>query len=200
MSRPWPTEKPRRAFPMPAIVLVGIAAGCVAVLVAGVVLTFVASPGAAAARTGAGDALFADGDVAGAIQAWRRELEAEPSAELWSRIGIGEIARNRIEDARGAFEQAVALDPDRVDALVNLARIDAPTDLAGALAMLDRAQSLEPNRPGIRLVRAQIHFEAGDAESARNAFVDELNLNPSSPRAWMGLRECDRLLKKEGQP
>ena len=200
MSRPWPTEKPRQGFPRPAIALIGVAGGCVLVLIAGVVLTFVTAPPADATRAAAGDAYFANGDVQAAIDAWRQELDAQPSAELWSRIGIGEIARQRLDAARAAFEQALALDPERVDALVNLARLDAPNDLHAALAMLDRAQALEPSRPGIRLVRAQLYMEAGDAESARTAFVDELNQNPSSPRAWMGLRECDRMLEeKEAQ-
>jgi tetratricopeptide (TPR) repeat protein len=200
MSRPWPTEKPRRTFPAPAIILIAVAGGCSLVLIAGVVLTLIRPPRADQARTDAGDALFAEGDIAGAITAWREELEAGPSAELWSRIGIGEIARREIDCARDAFEQALAMDPQRVDALVNLARIDADKDLEGSIRRLNQAEELEPNRLGVRLVRAQVLLDAGDIEGARTAFVDELNINPSSPRAWMGLRECDRLLKEDVAP
>lgn len=200
MSRPWPDQRPRPALPVSGMVLLAIAVGSGLVLIVGVVLILVAPSGEGEIRTAAGDALFAGRDVAGAIDAWREELGRGPSAELWSRIGIGEIARGRMDDARDAFEQALALDPQRVDALVNLARIDAPGDLAGALARLDQAQAIEPGRPGIRLVRGQFHLDAGDAESARDAFVDELNLNPSSAAAWMGLRQSDRLLREGARP
>ncbi len=200
MSRPWPTteRRPAHTVPLSMRIVVGVAVFSTLVLIVGVVMVSVRPPDPEAARVTPGDARFARGDPEGALELWRREVEAEPTAELWSRIGIGELAMQRIDEARAAFEKALELDPDRVDALSNLARIEAPDDFDRALQLLDRAQELDPKRAGIRLVRGELYLERGEYARAREAFIDELNLNPSSGRAWIELRRCDRL-EKEGK-
>jgi cytochrome c-type biogenesis protein CcmH len=82
----------------------------------------------------------------------RRRLEADPSqGEGWRMLGRAELARGRPDDARQAFERALALDPKDAQLRADLA--DALAQSQGAvlegrpIALIREALSIDPRNP-----------------------------------------------------
>ncbi|MEO6217994.1 MAG: tetratricopeptide repeat protein [Sphingomonas sp.] len=71
-------------------------------------------------------------------------------------------------EARAALEKAVAMAPDAAVALnyLGYARIEHGEDVAGSLAMLERASALQPDQPSITDSLAWAYFRNGDAARA----------------------------------
>jgi len=112
----------------------------------------------------------ATGAAAGPNEAERlRTLEASEAA--FTRA-VAAHRRGDLERARAGYREAVSHDPRFVEALVNLARIAVATgELAGAAALLDRAEEARPHYPEIEAVRGLLAFEDGNPAAA----VDELS-------------------------
>jgi Tfp pilus assembly protein PilF len=61
------------------------------------------------------------GEDSGAEESYRLALELSPgNGRVWNNYGVLHFGQSRFDDARKAFEKAVALVPDFDDALYNL--------------------------------------------------------------------------------
>lgn len=91
------------------------------------------------------------GDLAGGLAALERSLELLPRGRAWLAIGAIHEKEGRIEQANAAYEAALELTPDDVEALhhVGLARL-RQGDRDGARALLGRAVTLAPDQPELR--------------------------------------------------
>jgi len=104
------------------------------------------------------------GDLARANQELDRGMALYPTADLWRLEGeLAETAGN--EDlALAAYEEVLALDPDRFAALFHSGRLLAERgSLDEALERLERANELSPNNPPIHSLLVELRRKRRDA-------------------------------------
>jgi tetratricopeptide (TPR) repeat protein len=130
----------------------------------------------------------AHGDLQTALEAYEQAEESDPeSPDIWTRIGA---VRCRLggEHAPEAFDRARALTPDYEPAWREQARCDlAANRLASALARVEHAVLLDPDRDDGSLLRAEILRKLGRTDEARLALRALTTRHPRSVDAWHAL-------------
>ena len=113
------------------------------------------------------------GDAETLVEA-RRDTLFEGGVEAWYWYVKGEASRLRGEpgDAAAYYDEALALNPDHLAAIVGraAARIDSGDD-PGALTDLERAYALMPNEPQVAYLYALMQAETGDQDAARSVLA-----------------------------
>ena len=97
----------------------------------------------------------ADGDLDGAVVAYRQALEIDPDfADGWEGLSMALADRGRFDEAIAAAERVVALLPDELLSYTNISRIfqkagDVPKaeEWAAKGRMLDWKQQLKNGKP-----------------------------------------------------
>jgi predicted O-linked N-acetylglucosamine transferase (SPINDLY family) len=122
-------------------------------------------PGEPAALMGRGAALRALGRDAAALADYESVLAVDPrNADAWA--GRGLLLRNlrRTDEALESFNQAIALMPDFTEALQNRGDLQwsEQRDYDGAVADLEKALALEPQRGLLRGSLLHLKMFAGD--------------------------------------
>ena len=101
------------------------------------------------------------------------------------------------DEAAAAYRQALAVDPDLVPALINLANIHyARDEIAEAQALYERAIALEPDVFEAHFNLGNIFHDLGRYPEAQACYRDALKLNPSYADAHFYLAVT---LEKNGQ-
>jgi Tfp pilus assembly protein PilF len=119
----------------------------------------------------AGDALSAKGDFAGARVEYEKALAAVAEADkpiIFAAIGATYVNEAKVDEAKRAYEQALAIDPDHVESLKGMCNIVAyQGDMALADQLYARIPAAEPIHPNILITMAMGHFNQGDTETAK---------------------------------
>src|SRR5207244_13256584 len=98
-------------------------------------------------------------------------------------------------EARGLAEQLLALTPDDVEALVAVAKGRAAAgDAAGALTVLQQAQTRAPARADLRKLQGDVALKIGDKSGALAAYRAALEPDRRSVQGWLGI---DRMPEKQ---
>jgi tetratricopeptide (TPR) repeat protein len=116
-----------------------------------------------------------------AEESLRRALDADPTnPDILFNFGLAAFHAGDTQSAQQAFESALRLRPDNVDALDGLARVDAAEDRATeSIVLLVKAHSLAPKRPDILIFMGQISEQLGFYGDAVEAFTTYLKLRPN---------------------
>jgi tetratricopeptide (TPR) repeat protein len=92
------------------------------------------------------------------------------------------------EKAREAFDRALELDPEHVEALIGLAALLAEAgDIDAALALYDQAADLDPKDQTSAIAAARLVVGAGRNSEAQRRFEAVLNEHPREVDAALGL-------------
>jgi tetratricopeptide (TPR) repeat protein len=85
------------------------------------------------------------------------------TAQIWECLGIVRSRRGDNPGAEEAYRRAIALDPASVNALNNLANIEAESNgrLQEALALAQRASAAQPNNPDVIDTLAGVQYQLG---------------------------------------
>lgn len=128
----------------------------------------------------------------------RRSLAAD-SNQPKAALNLGVIVRGlgRLEEAAGWFEKAVAQRPDYAEAqlalgtiLVEMSRARrAHGDLPGALAHLERSETLAPRLPNLAYNKGDVLQHLGRREEAIAAFRQAVRENPLDLHAHRALNQ-----------
>ncbi|OPZ17125.1 MAG: Tetratricopeptide repeat protein [candidate division BRC1 bacterium ADurb.BinA364] len=111
--------------------------------------------------------------------------EAGRPAEAWLRMGICRSMREDFAAAERLFDFGLDADPDDARLLYNRALLYARMGRAAdAERELLRVKHLAPYFPEVYYHLGRLAEERGDAQRARQLYVEELNLNPASQSAW----------------
>lgn len=110
------------------------------------------------------------------------EVEGGERTDLQIVVGQALLNLKRAPEAQEQFKAAYAAEPDRLDALLGLAKstYDAE-DLAAARAVLDGAQEKLKERVAYWLALGTFTAEAGDMPGAEEAFVKAVDVAAKSP-------------------
>jgi Tfp pilus assembly protein PilF len=143
----------------------------------------------------AGDALSAKSDFAGARAEYEKALVAVADADkpiIFAAIAGTYVNEGKVDEARRAYEQALAIDPDHVESLKGMCNIVA---YKGEMALADqlyaRIPAAEPIHPNILITMAMGHFNQGDTETAKALMDRAVRDSPQDALAhyYRGLTE-----------
>jgi len=146
----------------------------------------------------------AEGDfeaLARTLEALARREHLDPSerAAAWCELGVVYVRQlDRADDAVGAFEEALGLDPGNVPSARALAELyEQRGDRERLVATWEREAAAKVDKGrrvwlGNRIGAAR--HELGDAEAASRAYQEALELDPSSVQALRGLVAVTREL------
>jgi tetratricopeptide (TPR) repeat protein len=121
--------------------------------------------------------------------ALRRAAELDPkSAEIQNNLGLVALARGHDHDAFVAFDKAVALDDDFIEARLNKAAVLLDCgDYAHALPELEAAAKARPDDPDVLVALGVAQRGLGKPEDARRAYEGALAVAPEFPSAHFNL-------------
>jgi tetratricopeptide (TPR) repeat protein len=132
---------------------------------------------------------FSFGRIPEAVEALETSLRLAPrNAEALALKGFLLGAQNRIREAIGYFEQAIAIDGGLGNAWLGrgLCRIRQGQADAGRKDLL-MAAALEPQRALLRSYLGKAYGDAGDDERAAKELALARKLDPKDPTAWLYL-------------
>src|SRR5580692_5044567 len=141
------------------------------------------------ARLGLAVALAGQGDAAGATRALRDAIRLAPEQmEVLSRIGDVAIRLDSPLAIAEAQERILALEPDRINAMINLGTALAQTsralhDVDGSIAACERVLLLAPDHADVRVTLASNLAAQGDFVAAERYCREALALKPASAEA-----------------
>jgi tetratricopeptide (TPR) repeat protein len=115
--------------------------------------------------------------------------------------GIILEAAGRQNEARLAYEQAIALDPNDAVASFNLARLytNDPAKIESAIALARTAASAAPAEPDVHDALGWAYFKKGDLQSAADEIARAVTLNPQEGSYRQHLAEVRRALDAEAR-
>jgi tetratricopeptide (TPR) repeat protein len=139
------------------------------------------------------------GDLARAIEQYRRGIDADPrNPGLFNNLGTALRQSGRLDDAAQAFQEALKIDPKYEKALNNLGvtryqqgKYEAAIDLFKQAIQIDPANAESHVNLGV------IYLPAGRWDDALTAFQDALRYNPRSAEAYYNLA---LLWERRGDP
>jgi tetratricopeptide (TPR) repeat protein len=76
------------------------------------------------------------------------------------------LEKYNVADARGVYQDALEVNPRAAPALLGLARCAATENMAEAIALAQRAVSLNPHSPQARTILAELYLAANDEKTA----------------------------------
>ncbi len=110
--------------------------------------------------------------------------------------------QGRMEEARGLYEKSVRQKPGILQTVLGWAKLEeADRKFEAALALLDKAEAIEPNNPSVHLTRATVLARLKRPEAAL-ALLDEPEAAAGDARPRLGpaeLSEKGRLLDQLGR-
>ncbi|MBC7802550.1 MAG: methyltransferase domain-containing protein [Candidatus Parcubacteria bacterium] len=123
-----------------------------------------------------------------AAPCYERAVQMDPAhAKAWNNLGA---SRHKLgsADAAAAYRQALALEPDLLPALVNLAYLCRDSgDLGGAEALLARATVLDPASVANWEALGQLRVRLHRPDAALEAFRGELSCDRSRREPYLNL-------------
>ncbi len=100
-------------------------------------------------------------------------------AELRAIVGMAQLGRNRFDDARKAFTEALALDSTDATANLGMARIAASqNDFTQAMSRVDAVLGASPSNLEALMLKGNLLEAQGQSEPAEKAYRDALQVAP----------------------
>ena len=146
------------------------------------------------------DALVTGRDAAAGVARIDRALERSPAhPRLLELRGAALIAAGRADQARAAFEQVLAVEPENAVAIAGLAALRAAAgDPQEAVRLYDRAYALAPRQGEFAYSSAQLVLASGDTQAATERLHHIIRFHPGivgarNDLAWMLAESGDDL-------
>jgi len=106
----------------------------------------------------------------------QRIQEGDEEQWVWNNLGVLFIEQNRFTEAENAFNRALEIDPESVEALSNLAYLFGSKQRKFELAeeYIDRALSLAPEDSLVWYQKGMLHYLRGNGKEAAYSFEQAL--------------------------
>ena len=129
------------------------------------------------------------GDLARAEILFTDLTSSAPTPDRWGNLGATRFLRGHFATAAVAFRQAVALDSDRPNALINLAAAEielggestARTLFSRALALLEKEEAAHSPSPAKAMAKAECLARLGRSREAAALVLATLRRSPDDP-------------------
>lgn len=131
-----------------------------------------------------GNALASRGQLDQAIEAYRAaSAAASGKARPRELLGHALFGRRRLAEARGAYQEALRLEPPALEARIGLSRIEAEEGkLDQAIERLGEILSAQPRNLHARLSRAHLYLRRAGAGDAQRAIEDTALAMRAAPK------------------
>jgi tetratricopeptide (TPR) repeat protein len=127
---------------------------------------------------------FNAGDYQTARTRFEASLRATPTASGWTNYGVTLEKLGDARSAAAAYQKAMGVDPNYLNAWLYLARIySAGGDVQRAVPLLNRALEIDPTNSDVNADLAELEFKIGAFPEARHNADVATRSNPSNPRA-----------------
>jgi putative PEP-CTERM system TPR-repeat lipoprotein len=115
--------------------------------------------------------------------------DAKARSELLARRGRALSGLERIAEAKEAYSEALALDPENEQAAMGviMMRLQGEEDPAAVAGDIDRFLEKFPNNADMLVARADLYRRDGELETAKGLFVRAKEQSPSDVRPMIGL-------------
>lgn len=147
----------------------------------------VAGATSAAAHKGKGDALTASGQIAEAVEAYRKAVQLDPK-NVSAHVGLAFalVAANKAAEAKTVAQKATELNKNSGAAFAALGlAISAEKGFNGndpswtdAIAQAQQGAFLAPKNPQVQVVVARLFEARGNLDQAKTAYQNALNADP----------------------
>jgi Flp pilus assembly protein TadD len=139
-------------------------------------------------------------DYEAAAQLFRQYLAAKPDdATAHFELGYACTALERWPEARAEYEKAVALDPKMVEAQLNLGLVLLPRDPAAAVAPLQKAVALAPDKARPHLLLGKALEASGKLAQAGEQYQAAAKLDADNPEVHQALAQSLLALHQPAQ-
>ena len=115
---------------------------------------------------------------------WRAVVDAEQVPEAWFNLGVALEKQRRTDEARVAYQRALALEPRLSPAAANLLLLDEPKEPAAAAQRWGELARLFPEEPVARARLAGLYEAAGQHGEAWKLAREALLRDPRSVEAY----------------
>lgn len=140
------------------------------------------------AHNNLGNAYRLRGDIAAAEAEFRLSVALKPLAKPWSNLGAVLRLQHRYDEALGAYQQALALEPESPHAHFGNGIVLAELgNFAQAEAEYREAMRLDPTYEEVPTNLGALFAKQGRWEDAAAAYRLALSKNPYYPEAWYNL-------------
>jgi len=136
-----------------------------------------------------GDIHFQKGESAEAEACWRRILAERPRhVSARNKLAVIRMQYGEFERARELLDEGLRLLPLEVSFHYNMGlALYMASDYDGALVALDRVVRANPEHGKVHFLKGVIYEAQGRHDLAQEEFVQELNVDPATPDAWVKL-------------
>ena len=151
-------------------------------------------------RVARADRLAAEGNPQGAILELQNALKLEPeNAEIYERIGDLFRAQSRFEEALSYYREAFRLDPKRITAAMQEARLVAFSDPKHAEELVERGLRDAPELPVVHATASQLALVRSDTARALEEAQRAVELGPEDQPSWVQLGTVHQARIRERQ-
>ena len=113
-----------------------------------------------------------------AKQWYVKALERKRTAPLLTLLGVACVRLDQIPEAKAAFEEAIAIDPQYDEAMYNLAVHEERTNLQRCVELSRRAVEIDPEYAIAHQLLGRVLQKSGDLTSAERHFRKCLEIDP----------------------
>ena len=138
----------------------------------------------------AGDKYFLEGNIEKAVECWEKVLKEKNDKRIYEKIVTSYIVRNDLETAKKWTTTGLTNFPNCVNLIFNLGLINFyQAKYSEALKFLDSVLKKDNYFPNAHYLKGLIFEIRGEKEKAKKEYIEEINVNPSSKKAWEKIKE-----------
>ncbi|HKY20067.1 MAG TPA: tetratricopeptide repeat protein [Vicinamibacterales bacterium] len=143
-------------------------------------------PGHAEATLVLARARLMKGDTAGAESQTRAlALEFPKSASVQVQLGQLSARKGDTDGARRAFEQALAVEPGHLEALMGLTSLDLRAkNPTRARSRVEARLTADPQNPRLQVLAARVYMAVGDTAAAERTLRKAIEINPGQMEGY----------------
>lgn len=139
---------------------------------------------------GEADRAFQNYEIEKARRCWQRSIEKNPrNLKAYSKLGIAYMLIKEYDKAIDILRKGLSIDGENLGLNYNLALAYYYSgDNKRTLEQLEIVSELNSEYPEANYLKGLCLENMGRIEEARQAYIEELNNNPGSTRAWKKVR------------
>jgi len=146
------------------------------------------------------DAAFQNHEMEEACRYWRIAIKKKDNIKIYNKLGIAYLLLKENEKAIDIFKKGLRIEGNNLGLNYNLALAYYYSgDNERALGQLEEVLNLNKLYPEANYLRGLCFENIGKIEDAQAAYIEELNNNPGSRRAWKKVRK-EKLSGPLGSP
>lgn len=137
-----------------------------------------------------GDKFFSEGEIYSALDYWKESLKIRKDITIFKKITATYITLNNLKESEKYVLLGLTYFPNDDNLLFNLALIKFyEGNYEKSLEILQKILSKNKFYPNLHYLKGLIYEKIGEKELAQKEFIEELNINPCSKKAWEKIKE-----------